>query len=315
MTNIRNNVKTYLFVVTVLLASAQVTAKQGTNSVNCDKGQSIQDAVDKASPDEVIEITGTCIESVTISTDGVVLSGQNTVGDPDIRAPSGDSNYVIGVFARNVEIRNIVIDANNSSMNGIQFGNAASGVIFEGEVQNALLDGVQINDGSHVSIDQFEVGNVASAAITVNGGSFARITNTSVSVSYGGLFVRDGSSVVTIGLSVTTHEFGIGLQGSSSAVLIDTQSTMNNADGLIVQQSSSAGVDGGSYSNNGRSGIHIITNSSVFLPGAADAVTINSNMTNGIFCSASAALEPQTAPNYGGGNGLVTLPGCDTGGV
>src|SRR5215831_9049765 len=50
----------------------------GITNVDCNKGQTIGQALTKADPGDTIRVTGTCHEQVTITTDRLTLDGQGT---------------------------------------------------------------------------------------------------------------------------------------------------------------------------------------------------------------------------------------------
>jgi nitrous oxidase accessory protein NosD len=57
----------------LLLASTLVLAEN--RQVNCDHGESLAIALEKATPGETIQVSGTCQEAVTIITDRITLDG------------------------------------------------------------------------------------------------------------------------------------------------------------------------------------------------------------------------------------------------
>ena len=73
--------------VAISMAGQTAIAKQTqepkttTNVVDCDKGASIQTAVDavKVGDPTLISIAGTCTENITITTDDITLEGAATV--------------------------------------------------------------------------------------------------------------------------------------------------------------------------------------------------------------------------------------------
>jgi hypothetical protein len=44
--------------------------------VNCDRGETIAEALARAEPGDTIRVTGTCVEQVSIKTDRITLDGQ-----------------------------------------------------------------------------------------------------------------------------------------------------------------------------------------------------------------------------------------------
>jgi nitrous oxidase accessory protein NosD len=50
-------------------------ADSTVKKVECDKGQTLTDALKKAKPNDTLQVTGTCQERVTITTDRLTLDG------------------------------------------------------------------------------------------------------------------------------------------------------------------------------------------------------------------------------------------------
>jgi nitrous oxidase accessory protein NosD len=50
-------------------------ADSAVKKVECDKGQTLTEALQKAKPGDMLQVTGTCLERVTIPTDRLMLDG------------------------------------------------------------------------------------------------------------------------------------------------------------------------------------------------------------------------------------------------
>ena len=50
-------------------------ADSTVQKVKCDKGQTLTEALKKAKPDDTLQVTGTCHERVTVTTDRLTLDG------------------------------------------------------------------------------------------------------------------------------------------------------------------------------------------------------------------------------------------------
>ncbi len=64
--------------IAVMVMAVASPALAGTLKVNCDKGGTITKALENAKPFDTIQVTGTCKERVTITTDRLTLDGQGS---------------------------------------------------------------------------------------------------------------------------------------------------------------------------------------------------------------------------------------------
>ncbi len=64
--------------IAVMVMAVASPALAGTMKVNCDKGGTITKALENAKRGDTIQVTGTCKERVTITTDRLTLDGQGS---------------------------------------------------------------------------------------------------------------------------------------------------------------------------------------------------------------------------------------------
>ncbi len=148
-------------------------------TINCDagqaqgqgqgqgQGQTIQAAVDAAGDGDIIEVSGTCTEIVTITTDGITVRGgsgtlnggfivdgaQRVVIDNLTIDGSTSTGPVNGVLARNnahVTVRNCTIE--NHARSGVNIRSTSSGLVEGNTIGNNTDYGVLVDLGTVIGI-------------------------------------------------------------------------------------------------------------------------------------------------------------------
>lgn len=241
----------------VLLAGIAVFASQAsaiTRTVDCDKGQSIQDALEKGQSNAeplVINVSGTCNEIVEIQRDDVTIDGNNNA-----------------VISGNVGLRG----ADHITIANITITSSGVGLALEGS--------------NHVRLFNTTVtGNQGWAAIVVNESSSLKtwdsyITNNSQT----GVFVGLSSSLVTSNTHFSNNgSDGVTLALNSSAFLTNGTLIQGNAtDGIIVKEHSIVDLVDTNISNNTMHGIVIAEDGGAIL---REGNVISGNGSAGLFCS------------------------------
>ncbi len=162
--------------------------------VDCSK-QSIQDAVDKAVDGDTIVVSGTCNEeNVTITTDGITISGDPVVG-----------GTLIGGFTVKSAVR-VVFDnmtVKDGTNHGVRAEDGASVRVSNCTIENHPRDGVFIGRGSNALIEGSTVQNNGRYAVVVSSGSSARLRDNPLiqsNVFEAPRTLRDPFDAVTLGL-------------------------------------------------------------------------------------------------------------------
>jgi len=294
------NIFFILFMCTLLDVNA------ATTNVNCTSGSPgvLSLAVTTAVPGTIINVSGTCHESIVITTDDLTLVGNSggskaiisgffpadriTVNGAARLAITGFiiENGVFGLSATNnaslsvkdTEIRNNVIgaDITNGSM-----------ATFSGEVtiSGSHAFGLEVLTGSKLVIEENAILNIVTNFL----GSQIAVNST--------LFVSTGAQVnalnnTTLGLSINTGSTGMLFNAK-------LHTDGNGLDGLDVVSSGNFEVDGESSvvsENNGRDGISI-DNSTLNLFGFFSTikgfpnVVAHNNMGNGILVESTSKLD------------------------
>ena len=165
----------------------------GKKSVDCGKGQSLNNAVQQSSPGDTITFTGVCKESVTVATSGITLTGD---GNAVIQSPSPSQDSLIIDGVQRVTLTRFTVQ------------NGANGIHAQG-VAGIILENITAQ-------------NNAVAGIFVVGNSSASITNGSaLNNGVDGVDAEDSSSLIFTGSFTAQGNmvFGINLGATSSATL------------------------------------------------------------------------------------------------
>jgi hypothetical protein len=251
------------------------------HKVNCDKGQTITEALNHADPGDTIRVTGVCTERVVIKTDRLTLDGQGTAVLSGRAGGPLDFNAVLTVDgARGVNITGLT-------------------------VQNSPAEGILGRRGAAFTVLGTRVRDNAFTGISVGDGSTADVTDTVIQRNNEGLDVYTGASAILRGSIAITHNASNGVTINGLAVVEIRGANVNASDnagaGVVVGSGqlaifgfpSSAG-SALTVSNNSVAGI-ILANSPFNVYPAA-TVTASNNGVFGILL-------------VGGGAFITTLPG------
>ena len=184
-------------------------------TVDCGAGDTIQEALDGAVDGVTIEVSGTCTEIVTITTDGITI-----IGDPV------DGGTLMGGFivdgAQRVVIDNLTIDGSTSTgrVDGVRAQFNAHVTVRNCTIQNHTRIGVRIVEASSGLIE----GNM----ITVNEADGA---DSGVAVSRGSFAILRGTTENPT--QTITSDLASGSFGNSLGVFNDSNARLNGGN-LIV---------------------------------------------------------------------------------
>lgn len=197
---------------TQLLAVSAAYAKM----VDCDKGQSLQAAVNTAATGTLIQVTGTCTEKVNVDTDDVEIVG---IDGATVIGPPG-SFGTFTVRARRV----VILDFTVFGEAGFVVREGASAEIRGNSIQEVTNVGISIGAGSY--------GNIRSNYVTGDG-------------SFSGIHIFQGSSA-DIGGNTVINPTGCGIciEGASSAVVSDN-TVLDSISGIGALESSYIFLPGG----------------------------------------------------------------------
>ena len=127
----------------VRVAGADSTVKK----VNCDNGQTLTEALRKAKPGDTLQVTGTCQERVTITTDQLTLDGGGSaVLDGGGGGPTEFEGVVTIDGAHGVTLMGFTIQ--NGPGEGILGQRGAAFTVLDTTVQGNAGTGIAIGGGS-----------------------------------------------------------------------------------------------------------------------------------------------------------------------
>jgi hypothetical protein len=252
-----------------------------TITVTC-PGQSLQAAVNAAQPGAVINVTGTCSESVTIPDEKqeLTLDGQNVA----TLTPPTSTNNALTVRGKGILIQNFTITGG--------------------------LGGIYVNRGASATINHNNIHNTGAYGITVNQLSFAAIKNNTIqSNPQDGINVSENSTV-RIGFDFTNDSAaspntiqnnggrGITVSSTAHAGIAGNTIVNNTGDGIGVFRGSSANIASNTINGNGGDGVNVGHNSSIFLGEDSPVsffdqpnITTANNTRYGIECSTGAFVK------------------------
>ena len=207
-----------------------------TRAVDCDAGQTIQEAVNNSNPGDTVLVSGACVENVTVGAGrrSVVIDGQGTatVNGPDSTA------HTFTIAGQNITIRRF------SSISG-------------GE------DGVHIRREGEATVLGNTIENTGRLGIAVVQGSAARIVNNIVqdNPSHGILVEENGSARIGF-LSFddtsprpnairNNGQDGVNVNRSSSAIILSNTIKGNRRHGIGIFRASHADAGDNTIESNG----------------------------------------------------------------
>ena len=163
-----------------LSAEAKDESGNKTIVVNCDKGDSINEALEERADKLIIKIRGTCQEDVVIERDDVTLRGVGP--DATVVAEYGPAIWVVAVSR--ITLENLTVSG------GYGPGPYASGIFLEGS-SGVFVSNVTAKENKYGLRSQ-------GSSLTVEDSNFVR--------NIMGLHLNSGSSVVFDGEEINIHE-------------------------------------------------------------------------------------------------------------
>lgn len=219
-----------------------------TRNVNCDRGQSIQDAIEKGRSHAeplTISVSGTCEENVSIRRDDVVIDGNGNA---------------------TVEGTIVVFDSRRIQVNNITLTGPSFGIVLVGgyvELRNVNVtgnqdDGIASTQKGVVIIYDSTISNNAEDGIHVILGSTVEIHNTDIldNTRHGVHIDRNSDADIRDGTKISGNVNGIDMYLHASAFITDTEITANRSNGILMNNDSGVlGISPLNISNNAGSGV------------------------------------------------------------
>jgi parallel beta-helix repeat protein len=198
--------------------------------VDCDKGKTITKALEQAKPGETIDVQGTCRETLTIRTDGVIL-----VGHGGAVIDGGQQTVVTVVGAQRVTLQGFTLQngnlglvatggANATLRNLTLQNNANSGLRLEGQSSLELTDcTIQGNRLNGLEVDRASEAKISGSFLSQNNQLFGLILNNAASVTF-------AQATAT----VRNNTLGIQIGANSSAFIADAATTVTASNNLAT---------------------------------------------------------------------------------
>lgn len=277
-TNLKTKLLSALAIVPLCFVIAS-GANARTVSLDCAAlpgGLTLQDVMDLAMPGDTLNLTGTCNERITITTDNVTIDGGG-VAVIDGTGLVDNSRALVRVHGSNVRLIGLAVQ--NSPEMGIQVRRSGSAVIRGSMIRNNALHGVGVSHSSYAKL----------------GANASNHDLPGIAGSQGNIIENNGGH-------------GVKILGSSSAHLFHNIIRNNGTvgvprHGVLITTGSSARIDGNEITGNTNHGIHVTLNSAVNLSDHQNHGEPNLIETNavGLRCKLGGALEgnPQ---DFGAGN-------------
>jgi len=229
-----------LVVLGALLWLLPSGGEAATIQVDCPSA-SLQAAVDKAKPGDILLVSGTCNENVFIQAEvqRITLDGQGkaTIDGPDTK------RNVIYVRGRDVTIKGFIV---RGGRNGIVINVGGTAVVDGNTVENTGRHGVLVEQVSFARIINNTIRNNPRDGIIVGGSSYAYIG-----------FFRPKDRAAMPNSIQNNGRAGIRVNGASSARINGNTITGNKRAGVRVQGASQASIGGNTINGNGGDGISI----------------------------------------------------------
>ncbi len=228
--------------IPVMVMAVASPALAGTLKVNCNRGGTITKALEKAKPFDTIQVTGTCKETFTITTDRLTLDGQGSA----ILDAGGGFTGKAAIFAGAITI------------------DGARGVTVTGFTVQHGPDGITCKRGAACLVRNSILQDNADEGLQVSENSTAEVTDSTFRRNgEWGIVVFDNSSLLFHGTVNLTNN------GKSGLGVIFT-STVGSFSGATIH-----------LDNNAHHGI-LALGSFVHIDRKGGTVTMNNNKKNGV---------------------------------
>ncbi len=212
-----------LMLVVVTAVASPVLAE--TLTVDCTKGETLTKAVERAKPGDTIQVTGTCKETVLITTDRLTLDGQ---GSAILDGGSVGKEGAV-VFPSQSDLSYLPFYAGVLTIAG------ARGVTITGFTIQHGLDGITCKGGATCIVRNTTLQDNADEGIQVSQNATAEVVDCTLRRNAEwGILVFDTSSVIFHGTLVTTNNGRDGIN-------IDSNSTARVYGGTTIQANNNAG--------------------------------------------------------------------------
>ena len=260
-----------LYSMVIIMLVGMGSAVGATRQVNCDvPGQTITKALKTAQPGDTIQVTGTCEETVTITTDRLTLDGGGSAVIDGGGGGSPGGSVFEGLLtidgAQGVVITGFTIQ--RSPVDGILGQRGAAFTARNTIVKDNADDGLQVSDSATGQLAEF---------VGQDNGDFGIVVVTNSSVVIAGTV--ESSNNQTDGIFIGYNSTLFLRAGTEPTVTVAD----NGRDGIVLFAGGTlrAGFGTLSAARNGRDGFGVVSNSTFALTGSATASSTE-NTRNGL---------------------------------
>jgi len=272
-----------IFALTISPAAAQIF-------VNCDEGESIQDALDAQdwAPRADVDFVGTCNEQVTLRNNRTAITGfEDATINGQIRM-FGPLNATLrnmtitgpgqGITIASGRVRVFDVDLVENYGYGISASGGATVRLSRGSVMNnGGPHGIMLEQ-SNLNLNETQLSGHPDLGIAAVHNSSVIVYGGLISENRRGIYANLGSSVEVSDSQITYNVIdGIHLSNSTARVT-NTVIEHNNGQGIDVNDGSFATVFGGSINDNAETGLYVVNHSFVRVVGTV----IRDNVEYGI---------------------------------
>ncbi len=225
-----------------------------TKKLACGSGKTIQAEMTKLKPGDILLVTGTCNENVTIdeNVERITVDGQGTAS---INA-ADPTRATVGIRGRNITLTGLTITGGD---NGVGITRGGTATITNSIIQGSIRDGITVSQGSSMRLTNSTIQNNTNHGINVVKNSYARV---------GFLTFEDTETIPgSVGPNTIQNNGsgGVRVADSSSADIIQNTISNNTENGVFVDRVSHALIASNTINDNGEDGIAVGRNSGVDL--------------------------------------------------
>ena len=264
----------------------------------CDRGESLSKAIRRAREHQTVRFSGTCYESIVITTDHLTLLGENGATIDGSQTPSEAVVLIDG--ARGVELDNFTVQ--NGSDQGILATHQAQAVLKNLVAWNNGTVGLSV-DRAHLELVDVALDNNLTGGMDAYTGSTVVAKGNLSAVSNGGdgLAVNGKTFFELRGATVTaSHNAGNGV-----SIINDSRLQIFS---FPEAQGSTVTADNNGFAGVGILGSELGVVGSQYFGSGANVISASNNNVFGFFAPAGAILSPHaTAKFVASGNGVGML--------
>ena len=222
-----------------LIVPSLAAAQQPTIKVNCNKGESVQSALDNLTGPATIVVKGTCTENVVIKKDDVTIQGGTFVG-PD---PTQNTIQVQG--ARRVLITEATVEGAGG---GVLSDQGGSLTVKSSSIQGNAKAGIVARFGSSVVVNFCKIQNNTYEGAVATDNSALLLTNSIITNNGRAGIVVSRTSSARIGQNFRGDEgpntiqnngrHGISVYQASQALIVNNTIQYNIGNGVFIEGAS-----------------------------------------------------------------------------